>query len=65
MKQALSALGLVAALAVFPACSSNNSSPSTTTSNGDGVSNITTLQTTDTLVGSGATAVSGKTVSVH
>ena len=65
MKQALFALGLAAALAVTSACGGSSSSPSTTTSNGDGVSNITTLQITDGLVGSGVTAVSGKTVTVH
>ena len=53
MKQALFALGLAAALAVTSACGGSSSSPSTTTSNGDGVSNITPLQITDGLVGSG------------
>ena len=63
MKQFFVLTTLLAALAVFPACGGNDSSPSTTGETG--LSSITTLQVTDVKVGTGADATNGKTVTVH
>jgi FKBP-type peptidyl-prolyl cis-trans isomerase FkpA len=54
---------VVTVLGTFIACGGNDNSPSS--SGGDGVSNITSLQVTDVKVGTGAEATNGKTVSVH
>jgi len=56
---------LLAVLAAFPACGGNDNAPSTTSSTGDGMSSITTLQVTDVKVGTGADATNGKNVTVH
>ena len=63
MKQIILALSVAMALSLSAACSSSGSSP--TTSNGDGVSNITALQITDVKIGTGADATNGKLVTVH
>src|SRR4051812_28544499 len=63
MKQFLVLTTLLAALAAFPACGGNDSSPSTTGETG--LSSITALQVTDLKVGTGADATNGKTVTVH
>ena len=65
-------------LATFPACGGSNTTDTKTgdtaaapassaepTTGGTGLSSITTLQTTDLKEGTGATAVSGRPVSVH
>ena len=68
-----SAVALAAALAASacgggepaepPAATSN--APAQAASGGDGVSSITTLQKNDTVVGTGAEATAGKSVTVH
>lgn len=57
-----SAIALVTTLA---ACGSSNSPTTTTATGSNGLSSITTLQTTDVRVGTGAEAVAGRSVSVH
>ncbi|MFN7981686.1 MAG: FKBP-type peptidyl-prolyl cis-trans isomerase [Vicinamibacterales bacterium] len=64
MKRILILIGTVALAATLSACSNSNS-PSTTTTGSNGVSSITTLQTTDVRVGTGADAVVGRAVTVH
>lgn len=54
-------IGLLVLLAVASACGGNDSSPSSN----EGQSNITTLQTVDVRVGTGADATNGRVVSVH
>ncbi|MEQ1912327.1 MAG: FKBP-type peptidyl-prolyl cis-trans isomerase [Vicinamibacterales bacterium] len=63
MKQILLLIGVVGVIGTLAACSNDSSSPSTTS--GGGVSTITTLQSTDVKVGTGAEATNGRTVSVH
>ena len=64
MKQLLFLIGVVGVIGSFTACSSNSTSPSTTTG-GAGVSSITTLQSTDVKVGTGTEATNGRAVTVH
>jgi len=68
MKQLFVLTTLLAVLAAFPACGGSDTEPSTTSSTsstGDGMSSITTLQVTDVKVGTGADATNGKNVTVH
>lgn len=65
MKQFLFLASLFALLATFSACSGNTVAPSNTATADTGLSSITTLQTTDLVVGTGATATSGRSLSVH
>jgi FKBP-type peptidyl-prolyl cis-trans isomerase FkpA len=63
MKKFLVLMSVVAALGTFTACSGSDSSPSATGETG--LSTFTTLQVTDVVVGTGAEATSGKSVTVH
>jgi FKBP-type peptidyl-prolyl cis-trans isomerase len=63
MKQFLILASLVGALATFPACGGNDVAPTATVNTG--LSSITALQTTDLVAGTGATATSGRPISVH
>jgi len=65
MKQFLFRASLFALLATFSACGGNDVAPSATATADTGLSSITTLQTTDLVVGTGATATSGRSLSVH
>jgi FKBP-type peptidyl-prolyl cis-trans isomerase len=65
MKQFLTLASLVALIATFPACGGNDVAPSNTATADTGLSSITTLQTTDLVVGTGATATAGRPVTVH
>jgi FKBP-type peptidyl-prolyl cis-trans isomerase FkpA len=64
MKRILILMGTVALAATLSACSNTNS-PTTTSTGTNGVSSITTLQTTDVRVGTGADAVVGRAITVH
>jgi FKBP-type peptidyl-prolyl cis-trans isomerase FkpA len=63
MKQILTFFFLPALLAATVACGGSSSAPSSSST--DGVSSITTLQITDTKVGTGAEATNGKTLTVN
>lgn len=65
MKQFLTLASLFVLLATFSACSGNDVAPSNTATADTGLSSITTLQATDLVVGTGATATSGRPISVH
>ena len=78
MKSFLIRAGILGVLATLPACGGGNTTDTPTgdtaaapassaepTTGGTGLSSITTLQTTDLKEGTGATAVSGRPVSVH
>ncbi len=65
MKQFLTLASLVALIATFSACGGNDVAPSNTATADTGLSSITTLQTTDLVVGTGATATAGRPVTVH
>lgn len=64
MKRILLLIHTVALAATLSACSNSNS-PSSTSTGSNGVSSITTLQTTDVKVGTGADAVAGRAITVH
>lgn len=64
MKRILLFIGSLALITTLSACSSSTS-PSTTNTGSNGVSSITTLQTTDVKVGTGAEAVAGRAITVH
>jgi len=64
MKRILILIGTVALATTLSACSNSNS-PTTTSTGSNGVSSITTLQTTDVKVGTGADAVVGRAITVH
>jgi len=63
MKQFVLLATLIGSLCAFTACSGNSNAPTATAETG--ASNITTLQITDTVVGTGAEATNGKSVTVH
>ena len=65
MKQFLTLASLCVLLATVGACGGSDVAPSNTATADTGLSSITTLQTTDLVVGTGATATSGRPVSVH
>lgn len=65
MKQFLILVTLTGLLASVSACSGSGTSPSSTATVDTGLSSITTLQTTDLVVGTGAVATSGRSVNVH
>ncbi len=65
MKQFLTLASLFALLATFNACGGNDVAPSATATADTGLSSITTLQTTDLVVGTGAEATTGRSLSVH
>ncbi|MEQ1728613.1 MAG: FKBP-type peptidyl-prolyl cis-trans isomerase [Vicinamibacterales bacterium] len=65
MKQFLTLASLCVLLVTFGACGGSDVAPSNTATADTGLSSITTLQTTDLVVGTGATATSGRPVSVH
>ncbi len=54
-------LVVVGVAALLSACGRDSSAPSA----GDGASNVTSLQKTEVVVGTGAEAASGRTVTVH
>jgi FKBP-type peptidyl-prolyl cis-trans isomerase FkpA len=63
MRQNIFLAIVVTALSTFIACGGSDNSPSST--GGDGVSSITSLQVTDVKVGTGTEATNGKSVTVH
>lgn len=65
MKQFLTSASLFVLLATFTACSGNDVAPSNTATADTGLSSITTLQTTDLVVGTGAEATTGRSLTVH
>lgn len=65
MKQFLILVMLSGLLVTCTACSGSGTSPSSTATADSGLSSITTLQTTDLVVGTGAVASSGRSVTVH
>jgi FKBP-type peptidyl-prolyl cis-trans isomerase len=66
MKQFVFLASLLAMVGTFTACGGNDNAPSSSSTAGEtGVSTITTLQTTDVRVGTGAEATTGKSVTVH
>ncbi len=65
MKQFLTLASLFVLLAGFAACSGNDVAPSNTATADTGLSSITTLQSTDIVVGTGTTATAGRPISVH
>ena len=66
MKQFLLLVTLSGLLATCSACAGSGTSPSTPTATADtGLSSITTLQTTELVVGTGAVATAGRSVNVH
>ena len=65
MKQFLTLASLFVLLATVNACSSNTVAPSNTATADTGLSSITTLQTTDLVVGTGAEATTGRSLTVH
>lgn len=64
MKQMFLLVSMVGFLATFNACGGSDSAPSCPPVDG-GPSSITTLQSVDVVVGAGAVATAGRTVSVH
>jgi len=64
MKQFVLLATLIAFVGAFTACGGNDNAPSSTTGE-TGMSNITTLQVTDVVVGTGTEATNGRTVTVH
>lgn len=66
MKQFLTLASLFVLLATVNACSGSNTvAPSNTATADTGLSSITTLQTTDLVVGTGAEATPGRSLTVH
>ncbi len=64
MKQFLTLASLFVLLATFSACGGNDLGPTTATPD-TGLSSITTLQSTDLVVGTGTEAMTGRSLSVH
>ena len=65
MKQFLLLVTLSGLLATCSACAGSGTSPSSTATADTGLSSITTLQTTELVVGTGAVATAGRSVNVH
>ena len=63
MKQFVLLATLIGFLGAFTACSGNDNAPSSTAETG--MSNITTLQVTDVVVGTGTEATNGRSVTVN
>ena len=64
MKHVIFLMSVIGVLGAMGACTNSSTSPTTSSTSGSGASSITTLQTTDVKVGTGADATAGKIVSV-